>query len=73
MYVAFGNELSQAFGTRRTLMLVTGDEKIARFFLVRMEQYIVQIPISQLIPQTLPGLTEREYLIKFGTGGFKPK
>ncbi|MNI98193.1 hypothetical protein D3C73_1569950 [compost metagenome] len=55
-------------------MSVTSDEKIARFFAgPNGTVYHAQIPRSQLIPQTLPGSTEREYLIKFGTGGFKPK
>ncbi|WP_226383613.1 pre-toxin TG domain-containing protein [Paenibacillus massiliensis] len=70
---AFGTDLPKAFRMDRTLMSVTTDEKIAKYFANGGMVYKAKIPKSQLIPQTLPGSTESEYLIKFGIGGFTPK
>ena len=68
----FGTELSQAFGLDRTLMSVTTDPNIARGFAgTNGRVFEAYIHKSQLIKQTLEGAGENEYLIKFGTGGFK--
>lgn len=70
---AFGTDLPRAFRMDRTLMSVTTDESIARYFANGGRVYEAKIPKSKLIPQTLPGSTESEFLIKFGMGGFTPK
>lgn len=51
-------------------MSVTTDKNIAKYFENGGTVYEVKIPKFQLIPQTLPGSTESEFLIKFGIGGF---
>ncbi len=69
---AFGTELSQAFGLDRTFMSVTTDPSVAHRFAGKNGRvFDAYIPKSQLIEQTLRGAGESEYLIKFGTGGFK--
>lgn len=69
---AFGTELSDAFGLRRTFMPVTTDSNVAqRFAGTGGIVYEAYIPKSQLIEQTLSGAGESEYLIRFGSGGFK--
>ena len=69
---AFGTELSQAFGLDRTLMSVTTDIDVARRFAGdRGRVFEAYIPKSQLIKQTLSGAGESEYLIRFGSGGFR--
>ena len=68
----FGTELSDAFGLKRTLMSVTTDLGTAeRFAGLNGRVFDAYIPRNQLIKQTLKGAGESEYLIKFGTGGFK--
>jgi filamentous hemagglutinin len=68
----FGTELPQAFGLDRTMMSVTTDSNVARYFAGENGKvYEGLIPRSQLIPQTIDGAGESEYLIKFGAGGFK--
>ncbi|MBD5544704.1 MAG: hypothetical protein HDR01_10835 [Lachnospiraceae bacterium] len=69
---AFGSELSQAFGLDRTFMSVTTDLDVARRFAgTGGRVFEAYIPKSQLIKQTLSGAGESEYLIRFGSGGFK--
>lgn len=69
---AFGTELPQAFGLDRTMMSVTSDKAIAQKFAGQYGKvYEALIPKSHLIPQTLEGAGESEFLIKFGTGGFQ--
>ena len=69
---AFGTELSQAFELDRTFMSVTTDPEVAnRFAGTKGQVYEAYIPESQLIKQTLSDAGESEYLIKFGSGGFK--
>jgi len=69
---AFGTELSQAFGLDRTLMSVTTDPNIARGFAGNKGRvFEAYVPKSQLIKQTLSGAGESEYLIRFGSGGFR--
>lgn|GEM_PF-5499712 len=68
----FGIELPKDFGLDRTMMSVTTDPSVAQRFAGEYGKvYEAQIPSSQLIPQTLEGAGESEYLIKCGTGGFK--
>ena len=65
---SFGTELSQSFGMDRTMISVTSDRKVAEYFAGPQGIVIeLQIPKSQLIPQTLPGANESEYLIVNGT------
>jgi len=53
-------------------MSVTTDANVARRFAsVNGRVYEAYIPKSQLIEQTLSGAGESEYLIRFGSGGFK--
>ena len=69
---AFGTELSEAFGLKRTFMSVTTDSNVARRFAgVNGRVYEAYIPKSQVIEQTLSGAGESEYLIKFGSGEFR--
>ncbi len=69
---AFGTEMSEAFELRRTLMSVTTDPDVARRFAgTNGRVFEAYIPRSQLIEQTLGGAGESEYLIRFGSGGFK--
>ncbi|MCR5837087.1 MAG: hypothetical protein K6G88_11320, partial [Lachnospiraceae bacterium] len=71
-HAAFGTELSEAFGLDRTFMSVTTDVNVARQFAGEGGRvFEAYIPRSQLIKQTLSGAGESEYLIRFGSGGFK--
>ena len=71
-HAAFGAELSEAFGLDRTFMSVTTDLSVARKFAGEGGRvFEAYIPKSQLIKQTLSGAGESEYLIRFGSGGFK--
>jgi hypothetical protein len=54
-------------------MSVTTDVSVANYFANGGRVYEARIPKSQLIPQTLSGSTESEFLNKFGMGGFTPK
>lgn len=54
-----------------TLISVTTDESIVKYFANGGRVYEANIPKSKLIPQTLRGSTEQEFLIEFGIGGFK--
>lgn len=68
----FGLELPQDFGLNRTLMSVTTDPDVARYFAgPNGRVFEADIPRSQLIEQTLDGAGESEYLIRFGSGGFQ--
>ena len=68
----FGTELPQAFGLDRTMMSVTTDPSVAKRFAGKDGiVYKSLVPKSQLIPQTIEGAGESEYLIKYGFGGFK--
>lgn len=68
----FGSELTSAFGLDRTFMSVTTDPTVAQKFAGENGRvFEACIPISQLISQTLSGAGENEYLIQFGSGGFK--
>ena len=68
----FGIELPREFGLDRTMMSVTTDPSIAQSFAGEYGTvYEGQIPSSQLIPQTLKGSGESEYLIKYGAKGFQ--
>ncbi|HSP77746.1 MAG TPA: hypothetical protein VLQ93_04420, partial [Myxococcaceae bacterium] len=69
---AFGQELPQAFGMDRTLISVTTDPTVARRFAgVGGKIFVGRIPRAQLIPQTLSGSTESEYLLRHGTNAFE--
>lgn len=69
---AFGTELPQAFGLDRTMMSVTTDKAVAQNFAGQYGKvYEALISKSHLIPQTLEGAGESEFLIKFGIGGFQ--
>ena len=64
----FGTELPQKFGMDRTMVSVTTDKKVAEFFAGPAGQvYEIQVPKSDLIPQTIVGAGESEYLIVNGT------
>ena len=53
-------------------MSVTTDPNIAKSFAgSEGKLYEAYLPKSQLIEQTLDGAGESEYLIKFGSGGFR--
>lgn len=53
-------------------MSVTTDPDIARIFAgIDGKVFEAYIPKSKLIKQTLSGAGEKEYLIRFGSGGFK--
>ncbi|MEK8020155.1 MAG: RHS repeat-associated core domain-containing protein, partial [Candidatus Parabeggiatoa sp.] len=69
----FGIELARTFRLERTLLSVTIDPDIARFF-ANMPQggklYQARVPYSVLRPQTIPGAGEGEFLILFGYRGF---
>lgn len=54
-----------------TLISVTTDESIVKYFANGGRVYEANIPKSKLIPQTLRGSTEQEFLIEFAIGGFK--
>ena len=53
-------------------MSVTTDPNVARKFAgVNGRVFEAYIPKSRLIKQTLSGAGESEYLIRFGSGGFR--
>ena len=69
---AFGTELSQAFRLDRTLMSVTTDASVAaRFAGPAGRVFSAVVPRSALIQQTLLGSGESEFLLRFGSGGFR--
>lgn len=66
----FGTELSREFGMERSMVSVTTDRSTAEKFAGEFGTvYELQVPESQLIPQTLKGAGESEFLIVNGTGG----
>jgi len=68
----FGTELAKSFKMDRTLMSVTTDPDVAKYFAgPNGRVFEALIPRSQLIQQTIEGAGESEFLIKLGTGGFK--
>lgn len=73
----FGSDLKSAFGIDRTMMSVTTDPEVAEYFAKFNNQNGVifegYVPNSQLLPQTLPGAGESEYLIKYTAKGFTIK
>lgn len=67
----FGFELSREFQLDRTLISVSTDRTIAERFAGQYGTvYEAFLPKSTLIPQTLIGAGESEFLIKYGSGGF---
>ncbi|MCL1790400.1 MAG: hypothetical protein FWG40_03425, partial [Peptococcaceae bacterium] len=72
-HARLGGELSARYGMDRTLISVTTDPKIARQFAGEGGTiYSGLVPRSQLIPQTLPGATESEMLLRYGTNLLSP-
>ncbi|MGE5371615.1 MAG: RHS repeat-associated core domain-containing protein [Solirubrobacterales bacterium] len=68
---AFGTELPQAFGLQRTMISVTTSENIAKVFAgPNGRVFEANVPASNIIPQTLDGAAESEFLMLFGAGGF---
>ena len=66
----FGTELSKEFNMDRSMVSVSKERGVAeRFAGEHGTVYELQVPASQLIPQTLPGAGEGEFLIVNGTGG----
>ena len=69
---AFGTELSPSFGLDRTWVSVTTDPDIAASFANGGTVYSGQVPLSSLVPQTLDGAGESEYLLRNGTNLLNP-
>lgn len=68
----FGTEFSQSFKMERTLMSVTTDPNVAKYFAgPNGRVFEGLVPRSELSQQTIKGAGENEYLIKLGRGGFK--
>ncbi|MFP2929566.1 RHS repeat domain-containing protein [Pyxidicoccus sp. 3LG] len=68
----FGQELPKAFRMDRTMISVTSDTTVAdRFAAEGGTVFVGKVPRSQLIPQTLSGSTESEYLMRHGSNAFK--
>lgn len=64
----FGTELSQTFNKDRTMVSVTTDPNVAKYFAGDNGiVYQIQVPASDLVPQTIKGAGESEYLIINGT------
>ena len=64
---AFGLELPSEFGLDRTLVSMTTDRSIAERFAGRDGRVLeLQVPMSQLKPQTFIGAGESEFLIVNG-------
>ncbi len=69
---AFGLELPQAFKMDRTFISVTTDLKAATYFSQGGTVYGGLVPESILLPQTLAGAGESEFLLRLGTTSLKP-
>lgn len=69
----FGTELSRELGLDRTFVSVTTDPSVAGYF--AGENGVVYsglVPRSSLVPQTLPGAGENEFLLRYGTNSLAP-
>ncbi len=65
---AFGTELEREFDIDRSRVSVTTDRSVAGYYATKNGRVIeIQIPASELHPQTLVGAGEQEYLIFNGT------
>jgi len=65
---AFGTEVEREFGIDRSMVSVTTDRGVAEYYAAPNGRVIeMQVPASQLHPQTLAGAGEQEYLIFNGT------
>jgi len=69
----FGTELSKETGIDRTFVSVTTDPDVAGYFAGPDGQvYEGLVPKSALIPQSISGATESEFLLRLGTDLLKP-
>ncbi|WP_235395236.1 hemagglutinin repeat-containing protein [Pseudomonas brassicacearum] len=69
---AFGLELPASFNLERTLISVTTNPEMAKFFAGTGEVYSGYVPRSWLIEQSLSGAGESELLLKHGSDLLKP-
>lgn len=69
---AFGLELPASFNLERTLISVTTNPEMAKFFAGTGEVYSGYVPRSWLIEQSLSGPGESEFLLKHGSDLLKP-
>ena len=68
---AFGTEMGPAFGMDRTFVSVTRHESVARQFAKAGGTiYTAVVPRWEMVPQTLRGAGEGEWLIRLGRPGF---
>lgn len=73
-HAAFGLEMPKAFELKRTLISVTTDPEVARYYAGQSGRvYEAFISKADLLKQTLYGAGESEYLIRLGKKGFKWK
>ena len=64
----FGNKLSREFCLERSMVSVTTDRGVAEYYAGEFGRVIeIQVPVSELHPQTIMGAGEQEYLIFNGT------
>ena len=71
-HAEFGTLLKPEFGLDRTFVSVTTDKAIAARYAGSGRIYSGYVPKSLLVPQTLPGATESELLLRGGTDLLKP-
>ena len=67
---AFGQEMKVFTGWNRTFVSVTTKLERARYFAGGGKVYSAIVPRWEMIPQTLGGANEGEWLIRLGRAGF---